>query len=126
MTVVVDTSVLVDHLRGRAEAREVLAGIVRHGEAVAASVLTRTELLAGMRASEKEATTSLMGALEWIPVTPEIADRAGAWARQYLRSHASINIADYVIAASAESMGGRFLTRNVKHFPLFPGLSAPY
>lgn len=43
MTVVVDTSVLLDHLRGDTRAQTVLAGVTERGEALVGSVLTKVE-----------------------------------------------------------------------------------
>ncbi|WP_182378480.1 type II toxin-antitoxin system VapC family toxin [Nocardioides sp. WS12] len=126
MTVVVDTSVLIDHLRGKSEARVALSALVESGEAMVGTVLTRTEILAGMRSSEEAGTLALLDTFEWVPVTVDIADRAGRFAQTYLRSHAGVDTVDYVIAATVEAVGGRLWTRNVKHFPMFDGLAAPY
>lgn len=124
--ILVDTSVLIDHLRGRAEARDALIDARRGGARLAGSVLTRTEILGGMRAAEKSPTHALLSALDWITVSEEIADAAGALARRYRASHPGVDIADYVIAATAEVVGAQLWTRNVKHFPMITGLRAPY
>jgi len=126
VTVLVDTSVFVDHLRGRVEARDALAAVRREGHQVVASVLTRAELLGGMRSPEKGRTRALFLAVGWIDVDRAIADRAGELARSYRRSHSGIDLVDYVIAATAELSGAALLTRNVKHFPMIDGLVAPY
>ena len=126
MTVVVDTSVLIDHLRGLDDARQVLADLVDADEHLAGSVLTRMEIHAGARSSERASIQALLDVVEWIPVTVDVADRAGELARQYLRSHPGIDAVDYVIAATTEQVRGRLLTRNVKHFPMLPDLVAPY
>ena len=126
MTILVDTSVLIDHLRGDAAAREALRGAVADGERLAASVLTRVEVLAGMRASEEPATRRLLGSLDWIEVDNGLAERAGALANRFLRSHPGIDPIDYVIAATVERLEARLWTRNVRHFPMFPDLTAPY
>ncbi len=126
MTAVADTSVLIDHLRGRAEARELLEARIGGGEALYGSVLTRTEVLAGVRVGEETRTRALLSAIEWVPVTVPIADRAGALAQQYLASHGGIDLVDYVIVAKCESLRAELLTRNVKHFPMLSGLTSPY
>ena len=126
MTVVVDTSVLIDHLRGRPEARDALSHAVLAGERIVGSVLTRTEVLAGMRASESIATRALLDALDWVSVDEEIADAAGHLANQYLRSHPGVDTVDYVIAATTDRVSGRLWTRNIKHFPMFADLQPPY
>jgi len=88
--------------------------------------MTRVEVLAGMRASEKTATYGLLSLFEWIPVDEAVADRAGRTARQYLRSHPGVDPVDFVIAATAEAMDAELWTRNQKHFPMLPDLTDPY
>ena len=124
MTIVLDTTVLIDHLRGNDEARAAFRVVA--DERLVASVLTRVELLAGMRLSEETAVRDLFDTIEWIAVDEELADRAGALANRYLRSHPGIDPADYVIAATAQRLGATLWTRNLKHFPMFGGLAAPY
>jgi predicted nucleic acid-binding protein len=46
--------------------------------------------------------------------------------RRHRRSHAAIGVADYLIAATADTEGLELATLNVKHFPMFPGLRAPF
>lgn len=91
-----------------------------------ASVLTRTEVLAGMRPSEASSTQALLAVIEWVPVDVAIADRAGGLASQHLRSDPGIDLVDHVIAATTEMVDGRLCTRNVKHFPMITDLAAPY
>jgi len=126
MAVVVDTSVLIDHLRGDAQARAALRRAAEAGERLTASVLTKIEVLAGMRASEERATRLLLGSLEWVEVDAALAERAGALANQFLPSHPGVDPVDYVIAATVERLDAELWTRNLKHFPMFPGLKAPY
>ena len=124
--ILVDTSILVDHLRGSADARDALIGARRFGRAVVGSVLTRTEIIGGMRAPEKSPTMALLGVIEWIDVSAEIADAAGGLARRFRRSHSGIDAVDYVIAATAIDRRAELWTRNVKHFPMFVDLAPPY
>ncbi len=126
MAIVVDTSVLIDHLRGDERARAALRQAVDSGERLAASVLTKVEVLAGMRTSEERATRRLLESLDWIDVSDDLAERAGMFANQFLPSHPGVDPVDYVIAATAEYVDARLWTRNIKHFPMFPGLEPPY
>jgi predicted nucleic acid-binding protein len=121
----VDTSVLIDYLRGHRDAAKVLEGRRASGP-LHASEITRLEILAGMRPGEVGATQSLLSALAWHAVDTEVAERAGALGRQWLPSHHAIDSADLAIAASAQISGLPLLTMNVRHFPMFPGLQAPY
>ena len=126
MTLVFDTSVLIDHLRGHEDARRALTNAWASERGPAASVLTKVELLAGMRPAERSATKELTDAIDWMDVDEELAEHAGALASQYMRSHPGIELADYVIAATVERLGAELLTRNRKHFPMFPNLADPY
>ncbi len=126
MAIVVDTSVLIDHLRGEEAARGALRGAAADGERLVASVLTRVEVLAGMRIAEERATRRLLDSLDWIEVDAELAERAGILANRYLPSHPGVDPVDYVIAATAERLDARLWTRNVRHFPMFPELESPY
>ena len=125
MSALVDTSVLIDYLRGHRGAAELLEG-ERADAPLHASEITRLEVLAGMRAAEQDATRSLLSALVWHPVDAEVAEEAGALGRRWLPSHHTIDSADLAIAATAIRIGSRLLTRNVRHFPMFKDLRSPY
>lgn len=126
MTVIVDTSVLIDHLRGDERARSTLQRARKAERQLSASVLTKVEILAGMRPSEHEATRFLLDSIEWLEVDDELAERAGALAAQYVRSHPGIEVVDYVIAATSQRLGASLVTRNLEHFPMFDSLTDPY
>lgn len=125
MTALVDTSVLIDYLRGDERAARVLES-ERVAAALHASEITRLEVLAGMRDAEEQATRTLLRTLVWHPVDADVAEKAGALGRRWLPSHGAIDGADLAIAATVELTGARLLTRNVRHFPMLPGLEAPY
>jgi predicted nucleic acid-binding protein len=120
--IILDTTVLVDVLRGHRPAHEWLRSL---GEVPACSELTRVEVLRGLRSRERSAAEALMGALRWIPVDEEIARRAGALGRTWRRSH-RLGTVDLVIAATAQSLDARLGTSNTRHYPMFDGLVAPY
>ena len=125
MRALVDTSVLIDYLRGNAGAGDLLER-ERAADVLHASEITRIEVLAGMRPTEEDGTRALLSTLVWHPVDAEIAEEAGALGRQWLPSHHTIDSADLAIAATAVRTDARLLTRNVKHFPMFTDLQAPY
>lgn len=125
MTVVVDTSILIDVLQGERAAADALQS-VRGAGPLHASEVTRLEVLAGMRAPEEVQTRLLFNAVTWHPVDEHIAEIAGALGRRWLPGNRGIDAADLAIAATAQSLHASLLTRNVKHFPMFTGLTAPY
>lgn len=126
MRVVCDTSVLVDHLRGDARATGLLQRRASEGDELWAVMVTRVELLAGMRSDERGATRALLDSLRWLDVDVELADLAGELARRYRRSHRGVELPDYVIAAGTQVLGATLLTTNVRHYPMMPGLEPAY
>lgn len=124
--IVADTSVLIDHLRGQPSAQNVFREAHERGETIAGSVLTRIEVLAGVRRGERAGTEALLAELEWVPVDEDLADRAGALANRFGRSHGGIDVVDYVVAATVQALSAVLWTTNVRHFPMFPRLKAPY
>ena len=93
---------------------------------MAASEITRFEVLAGMRAQEQEPTERLFRELLWVDVGERIARVGAVLARRYKRSHGGIEDGDYLIAATALELGADLLTTNVRHFPMLAGLTAAY
>lgn len=122
----IDTSVAIDHLRGRVEATRLLEGLVQGGEALAASELVRFELLAGVRPDEMPALEAFFLALTWIPVDEGVVRTGGALAAQFRRSHRGIDAVDFLIAATTLQYEADLLTTNVRHFPMFEELMPPY
>ncbi|MCC6618449.1 MAG: type II toxin-antitoxin system VapC family toxin [Chloroflexi bacterium] len=126
MRLVCDTSVLIDFLRGDSRATQLLESRVQAGDELWGVVVTRAELLAGMRSAERTRTRRLLDVLAWVEIDIALADRAGDLARRYARSHPGIETADYLIAAGTEFIGASLLTTNVRHYPMFTGLAPAY
>lgn len=126
MKLLLDTSVLIDVLRGHRGAVAFLKEAAGRHDELWSVAIVRTEVLAGMRSRERGPTVALLDAIRWLDVTTDLADDAGVLARRYLRSHPGVDVTDYIVAAGARRLEGRLCTINVRHFPMFPGLEAPY
>lgn len=120
--VVLDTTVLIDLLRGNPAA---LAYLKSLEEVPACSEVTRVEVMRGIRHREREATEGLMRSVRWIALDEQIARRAGALGRTWRRSHL-LATPDLIIAATAQELGADLATSNTRHFPMFDGITAPY
>ncbi len=120
--IVLDTTVLIDLLRGHEPARSYLMSL---DEPPACSEVSRVELMRGIRSRERTAAEQLMRALRWISLDEEIARRAGLIGRAWRRSH-GLSTPDLVIAATAQELGAQLATSNVRHYPMFEGLAPPY
>jgi predicted nucleic acid-binding protein len=124
--IVVDTSILIDNLRDDPGAVVALDRAQDRGDHLYASVISRAELLAGMAARERRVTRALIDSLDWIAVSEDIAELAGNLARGLRAAFPGIGLPEILIGATAQHVGGDLWTRNPHHFPMFPGLRAPY
>jgi hypothetical protein len=113
----VDTDILIDFLRGRGDARAFLGRFEAAAERPVISVVSVTELCAGMREGKESATGALLSAFRKIPLSEEIALAAGNMLRTYRRSH-GMELGDALIASTAVELGATLITRNVKHYPM--------
>jgi predicted nucleic acid-binding protein len=121
--VLLDTTILVDVLRGGEAALRWLDAMEKRATL---SVVSLTEVYAGARNRREERQIAELEALfRWLPVTIDIARRAGVFLRLFEKGH-GIDDADALIAATAEHHGLDLATLNVKHFPMFPRLQQPY
>jgi predicted nucleic acid-binding protein len=123
VSVVLDTTVLVDVLRGDPAARSYLMGLDRPP---ACSEVSRVEVVRGLRSRERPAADRLFDELEWCPVDEVIARTAGELGRAIRSSHRNIGPVDLIVAATAKLLERPLATSNVKHYPMFPRLRPPY
>jgi predicted nucleic acid-binding protein len=123
MTVLLDSDVLVDYLRGLPAAGGYVDGLA---VTPTCSEVTRVEVLRGMRSHERRVTERFLATIRWVGVDQEISTRAGDLGRRFRRSHGTLGVADLVIAATSEQLGFPLATLNVRHFPMFPGLEPAY
>jgi predicted nucleic acid-binding protein len=121
-TFLLDTCVIIDYLRDRDEAAEL---IDRASGRPAVSVITVAEVLAGARtATEQRGIENLLHQLVVRDVDLEIARLGGAY-RRYGPSH-GVLIPDALIAATAQVHGARLVTRNARRFPMLDELLVLY
>jgi len=123
VSVLLDTSVVIDILRAFPPA---LAYARNLTEPPVCSEVTRVEILQGVRHGEEIRTERMFQTLRWVALDEPIARRAGDMGRLYRGSHSGVGTSDLIIAATAQEQGLALATGNVKHFPMFPGLNAPY
>ena len=90
------------------------------------SEISRIEIIQGLRSAERSPAETLFSLIQWWPVTEEIARQAGKLGRRWRASHPGIGVADLAVAATAEHLAVSLATRNVKYFPMFTDLQAPY
>ncbi len=117
MLVVLDSTVLIDYLRGRPAVKRVEA-LLAAGEDPATTAINVEEIVRGLRPSELPAADALFGGLHVLLITAEVAHQAGTWRRDFAARGVTLAQADCLIAAATSGGGGRLATGNPKHFPM--------
>jgi predicted nucleic acid-binding protein len=123
VSLVFDTSVVIDILRSDPAALDYVTGVQ---EVPICSEVTRIEVIRGLRSPERTATEQFFRAIAWVPVDEPLARRAGELGRRWSRHQPGISLADLAIAATTEQVDAELATTNVRRFPMFEGLQAPY
>jgi predicted nucleic acid-binding protein len=116
--ILLDSSVIFDHLDGRFGRTEFLDQLIVQGHVIACCPVIITEVYAGLRPGEEDRTGAFLNSLEYLPVTPEIARQAGLLRRDWRKKGQTLSYADVTIAAVALSNKVPLLTDNRKHFPI--------
>ena len=123
MTFVLDTALLLDHLRSVPGATRAFDDALLSGRRVTGSVLSRVELRRAARGRDLEAIETLELLLDWVPVDHAIASSAADLAAVH---GDAISPVDYVIAATTRRLSADLLTCHPERFPMFPDLEPPY
>jgi predicted nucleic acid-binding protein len=126
MRLVVDADVLIDVFRDVMPAIDRLATARRHGDELVSVTPVRAEVLRGTSPGSQPAVEEFLRFVGWLDVDVDLADRAGDIGRRFVRSYQGISITDLLLAAAVDRLGGQLLTRNIRHFPMFPGLRPAY
>jgi len=113
----IDTDVLIDHLRGVEQAKRFLRERRESGDLLYSSVITHAELLAGARPPEEPLLRALLESFQAVVIDAAVAEQAGLYCRQYSKSHGLL-LPDALIAASAKSVDATLVTLNARHFPM--------
>lgn len=122
----VDSDILIAHLRGVDAAREWLLRARRETGRLATSTVCVAEIGGGMRSDERSEVVRLLASLDVFPVSRQAGWQAAEFMRRYRSSHSGIGLGDYLVAATASSEGLDLATLNVKHFPMFRSLKPPF
>lgn len=121
MRFIVDTSVLVDKLRGGEKWNEFLSSLDENSELYLPSIVI-FELFSGLSSKKPEVSRKIFDLRKFfreISLTSEIAKKAGEINRDI---STNLDLPDYIIAATAMEIGARVVTLNKKHFQKIPGV----
>ena len=117
---ILDTDILVWHLRGNEKARALVHKSIPFG----ISVVTYMELIQGMR-DKAEMNMLVRQLADWgvdiIQISADISTRAMIYVEHYRHSH-SMELAGALIAATAVTASEELYTCNAKHYKHIPNI----
>ncbi|MGE5483909.1 MAG: type II toxin-antitoxin system VapC family toxin [Ignavibacteriales bacterium] len=121
-SILIDTDILIDHLRGFPPATDFLRRVFEGEYSGQISVLTEMELLAGALPAkgERDLVERLLGRFSSIPVSSSISRRAGHLLRNYRVK--GLTPVDAIIASTSLELRAVLVTRNTRHFEVVEGL----
>jgi len=113
-----DTTVIIDCLRGRKETVDFLTKIASEGSVGGCCAINIAEVYAGMRKNEREVTKKFLDSLEYYEVTRNLAELAGMYKRAYAGKGVTLSLSDVMIAAVVISNNLTLVTDNLRHYPM--------
>lgn len=114
-SVLVDTDILINFLRGREKAKDYLLSLLEEAT-IYCSVISIAEIHAGMKEHEREKTTELIDSLNIVDINREIAEKSGKYKREEKKQ--ILELDDCFVAATAFIKGAILATGNGKHYPM--------
>ena len=115
--VLLDTTVLIDYLRGRPVIDRVNA-LVDRGDVLCTSPVNVEEIVRGLRSGESSAVGHLFDGLHVVPIGRSEGRQAGEWRRRFAAHGTTLSQADCLIAAAAQAAAAVLATGNPRHFPM--------
>lgn len=117
MPLLLDSTVLIDVLRGRPAARRLLA-LRDTGELPFLCAVNAEEVERGVRPEEVAAASLLFAGLRPAPLGVPEGVLAGQWRREHAARGITLGQGDCLIAAAAYGVGATIATGNPKDFPM--------
>lgn len=112
-----DTTIIIDHLRGNKKVNSYLERIGQRGDIAGCCCINIAETYAGMRKKEKEKTDRFIESLYYFEVTKEVAKLAGELRQKCFKKGKTLATTDVIITAAAMIYNLILITKNVKHYP---------
>jgi predicted nucleic acid-binding protein len=116
--IVLDTSILIELLRSNPAVQTGLDTLMDKRYAVTTSTACVAELYAGLCPGEETDTAQLISILDCLPLTTEIAIRAGSIKASRAKTGRTHGIVDMMIAATALEFGYAVATSNTRDFDI--------
>lgn len=115
--VLLDTTVLVDALRGRSAAERIRV-MRRAGDVPFVSAVNVEEIVRGLRSAELVRAQRLLNGLRVAALGRAEGVLAGTWRRDFAARGITLSQADCLVAAAAHGVGATLATGNPRDFPM--------
>jgi predicted nucleic acid-binding protein len=116
--VLLDTTVLIDVLRGRPGPTDRLRRLRTAGDTPYVCAVNVEEVTRGLHPGEETAAAVFLQGLRVVPLAASEGRVAGAWRRSFAQKGRTLSQADCLVAAAAAAIGARLATGNPKDFPM--------
>jgi predicted nucleic acid-binding protein len=114
--VILDSDVIIEVLRGNSATIGWLRAKRAAGVPLRYSPVSRAEIRAGSRATERSAIAAFFGSLTALPIEASTGEVAGEQLAKFARSH-GVQMGDALIAGAALELADDLATFNARHFP---------
>lgn len=116
--VLLDSTVLIDILRGRQGAWQRYSALERTGDVPYVCAVNVEEIARGLREPERTEAERLVSSFPVVPLGAREGWVAGAWRQAFGAEGVTLGQGDCLVAAAAAAIGGRLATGNPTHFPM--------
>lgn len=116
--VLLDTDVVIHLLRKREDCLQRLLELKRQGCMIYVCPVVVAEIYAGAFVKEHPQIERFFSLCSMVGIDEQIGKLAGSYAWQFRKSHHTISLEDYLIAACAKHFQLSLWTCNKKHYPM--------
>ena len=120
MYLVLDSTFVIDHLKGDPDARTRWRRMFEEGDQPVVTEIVVCEVRTGLRERDVGILDRLLIPTSFVQPGRETASLAGRWRSEVRDSGRTLGLPDALIAAAAFHLGGSVVTRNVRDFALTP------
>jgi predicted nucleic acid-binding protein len=120
MYLLLDSTFVIDLMRGDPAARRRLGKIYEDGDEPYLNDVVLCEVRTGLLPRDVDHFEQTVRYLGFVQPGPDVAMRAGEWRADIRRAGSVLSMGDALIASAALSLSGAVLTRNVRDFSLTP------
>jgi len=118
LTYLLDSTILIDWLRGIEAAKAMLERLALEGELMAVNAVSVAEVYSGLVEKDRSLIEELFDGFQYWTIPEAIAKQAGTYRFHFARRGVQLSVTDMILAAHAVSRDATLITAHVKDFPM--------